>query len=473
MSKAMRVMVLAGAAAGMCTGAFAQEQETVDTDQVRAVVREMLADAESRSSLLEGESVAGYNGKNFYLASSDGKFTMNFAGYTQFRYVASFAQNNPNGTPSRAANDSFDSGFTNRLTKLQMFGTWLSKDWGYMIEVRLLDSSGNGAAQADDLYITYKIDQQLRLMFGQYKLRFMREENLSDTTTMAAERGPIALAFGQSRSQGMQLQWVQDEMSAWVDVSDGFRTRNSNWNANGVNAINGPSESDFCVSGRFQYRFAGTEDALRQYTSKPGDPLSCQAGIAAAYEQGLDDPAYVNGAPPLPPGTNAKYQYLTYTIDTQVQGDGFGLYAAFVGANTDFRNPNPTTQRSGSNLVDLGAAVQGSWRFTENLEFFGRGDWIGLSDKRNLPAGSRENNFFVTTGFNYYIAGQAAKVTLDAIISLNPTNAMSSNTSSIVPNGNPNNNGAGRIFTTSGAIGLLGSSQGGETAIRLQFQGMF
>lgn len=462
MSSVTRLIVLAGMAA--TSGAVLADQP-IDADQVRATVREMLADADTRSSLLDGGATSGHNGKNFFLASADGNFTMNFSAFMQFRYIASFSQNNANGTSSRANNDSFDSGFTNRLTKAKIWGNFLGKDWGYIVEVRMLDSSGGGSVQLDDCYISYKINDNFKSQWGQFKPLFLKETSNSDVYTMAAERSVIDLAFGQGRAQGVQLMYTSGEFSIGGDFTDGFRTRNTNWTDNGTGGAGGTvSESDFALDSRAQWRFAGTDDQLKDYTSKPGEPYAGYIGAAIAYEQGLDDPAYVAGGPG---GTNAKCQFTTYTVDTQVEGGGFSLYAAFVGANTNFRDPTRTT------LDDFGASLQGAWRFTEQWEVFCRGDWIGLDSSRALPAGSLNNNFFVTTGLNYYIAGHSAKVTLDAIISLNRTDALASNASSIVPNGNPANSGAGRVLPTSGAIGLLGSSKGGETAIRLQFQGIF
>ena len=53
-------VVLAGAALSLSSGAFAQQS----TDEIRAVVAQVLNDAESRSSLLAGGD-AGHDGRFF------------------------------------------------------------------------------------------------------------------------------------------------------------------------------------------------------------------------------------------------------------------------------------------------------------------------------------------------------------------------------------------------------------------------
>ena len=141
MSNATRLFVMAGAALSLGSVALADQPAAVDTDQVRATVREMLADADTRSSLLEGGGTAGHNGRNFYLASGDGNFVMNFFAYTQLRYMIHFSQN-ANGAPSTATNDSFDSGFTNNLTVVGIFGNFLSPAWEYVISVEMSDNGG-------------------------------------------------------------------------------------------------------------------------------------------------------------------------------------------------------------------------------------------------------------------------------------------------------------------------------------------
>jgi len=96
MRRAMCLSLSVGAAIGLSAGAaFAAEENTTNqnaglsADETRALVAEMLADAETRSSLLQNSATAGHDGK-FFLASPDGNFRLNIGGQIQFRYNTVF-----------------------------------------------------------------------------------------------------------------------------------------------------------------------------------------------------------------------------------------------------------------------------------------------------------------------------------------------------------------------------------------------
>ena len=54
-------------------------------DEIRALVHDVLADADTRASLLQSGMTAGWD-KGFFLASSDGNFKLKVAGQIQFRW---------------------------------------------------------------------------------------------------------------------------------------------------------------------------------------------------------------------------------------------------------------------------------------------------------------------------------------------------------------------------------------------------
>src|SRR5262245_15113259 len=83
MNRAGLLIALAGT---MGTGApGARAQAVGGSDEVRAIVAEMLAEAEARSSSLAGAS-AGYDAGQFYMASDNGDFRLSISGFLQFRY---------------------------------------------------------------------------------------------------------------------------------------------------------------------------------------------------------------------------------------------------------------------------------------------------------------------------------------------------------------------------------------------------
>jgi hypothetical protein len=63
-------------------------------EEVKTLIHDVLADADTRASLAGDGMTAGHNG-HFFLASADGGFLLNVGGQIQFRYIATV-------TPSRA-----------------------------------------------------------------------------------------------------------------------------------------------------------------------------------------------------------------------------------------------------------------------------------------------------------------------------------------------------------------------------------
>jgi len=54
--------------------------------QIRDIVRDVLADSQTRSSLQDGGMTAGWN-DGFFLGSNDGRFRMNIGGFVQSRFT--------------------------------------------------------------------------------------------------------------------------------------------------------------------------------------------------------------------------------------------------------------------------------------------------------------------------------------------------------------------------------------------------
>ena len=84
--------LMAGLAAGLGASAAMADaplSSGANADEVRAIVAEMLADADTRSSLLQGGGSAGWD-DGFFIESGDGSFRLNVGALIQFRYVASF-----------------------------------------------------------------------------------------------------------------------------------------------------------------------------------------------------------------------------------------------------------------------------------------------------------------------------------------------------------------------------------------------
>jgi hypothetical protein len=421
MGQTKGLVLLAGAALSL-TGATAMAQQS--SDEVRAVVAEMIADAESRSSLLASGD-AGHDGK-FFIAG-DG-FRLNVGGLLQFRYVLNFRDDsNP---------DDFQSGFQTRRTKVDFDGQ-LNKDWFFRVR---LASDIDGGTGVDYAYAGYKFANGSKLTWGQFKLPFLREELVSDSKQLAADRSLTNSIYSQGYSQGVEWAYEAEAWRAFVAFSDGFNSANTDWTARestGTYAVSG--EADYAFTGRAEFLFAGNWKQFNDFTSPKGSDFGAMLGVAAHWQQ--SDNTNIPG--------DVDRQTLGYTADISFEGDSWNAFGAFIGRYDKFRAAG-----GNSDFNDFGAVVQGGWRFAENTELFGR--WDAFFPDNDRP-GLRDSYNFLTAGLNQYYAGHAAKATVDVVYAFERTNGLTGLTGALPNTG----------------VGLIGDTKSGEVTIRLQFQVMF
>lgn len=443
MSHTKRLFVFAGAALSLGAASVALAGESVSRDEVRAIVAEVLADSETRSSLLQGGGAAGYD-KNFFLASVDNNYRLNFSGYAQFRYNANFRDN------EAAPTDDFEGGFNFARVRLEWGGHVVTPELKYFISGDFADTNtSDGNFNLKDAFVDYDFQGGWYFKAGQFKAPFLREELVSDSMQLSVERGLVNSAFTGGRTQGIEFGYRDEAWWLGVGFNDGFRTANTDWN----NA----TESDWAFGARAEYAFAGNRNDFKAFTSMQEDDFKALVGAAIHY-QGYTN---TNNAADTDP------QYLAYTLDLTLKGGGFSAFIAFTGANLDTNDATAVTRD------DFGLAGQLGWRFVKDTEAFVRYDGIYLDDDAGAGRGvlTEENYNFITFGVNHYFAGHAAKLTVDVVVALEQTSGAGRLTgTSVLPSGQ-NIGNAGGILTTDN--GLLGAVDDNEVAIRTQFQLMF
>lgn len=465
MSHAKSLMVLAGAAVSFTGIAVAQTTSpTVSRDEVRAIVSEMMSDAETRSTF-QGGGTAGYD-RNFFLASSDNKFRLEISGYTQIRYYAAFTDKDNTaiyGATSGNGGGGYTGGFNVRSTSVNFGGHIGSEDLHY--DIRINQSNG-GALTMDDIKFRYALGSGWFVRGGQYKVNYLKEENNAEVYTMAMERGVVNSAFNQGRSQGVGLAYMSDDVDGYFDFTDGFNSVNSNFNNDYTSTTNyfpagattTAAHNDYAFTGRLDWRFAGTREQLKDYTSRLGEGFGGQLGGALHYQQSANN----NQAP-----TDYDTRAFGFTVDAQVESNGFSAFAAFVGQMTKFTSADPTFTQP--QWDDFGVTAQVGWRFAENTEVFGKWDWVYL-DKDHGTTDIKKNNNFLTFGVNQYLAGNAAKFTVDCIFGLNQTASGTGGNGHMSEETMPNGSSFA-TFTQNG--GLQPTDKGASFTIRAQFQLMF
>lgn len=413
------IAIACGASFGQAAGA----DGALGRDEVSAIVAESLADAQARTSLLAGAD-GGHDG-GFFIAGEG--FRLAIGGQLQFRYIANFRDEEDD--------DDLDTGFQARRTKLDFQGQ-VHDDFGFKVSGSL--ERNGGAFVLEDAYATYDLSDGFQVQWGQFKLPLLWEELVSSKRQLAVERSIVNGVFNQGRSQGVQGIYTADRWRVQGAFSDGVNADNTDFTSAG--------EADYAFTGRVDFIAGGDADwrRFRDFTSERGQDFAARLGAAANYQQMTLGKGSQTGDP-----ADVDVNSLLYTVDAQLEGDGWNAFGEFVG--------NWAQARAGgddADLHDFGLVVQGGYRITDKTELFARYDGIFADDERDLD----EDVFsFITAGANHYFAGHAVKASADIVYALQETTELASEFGG---------------FPNTGA-GMLGSAEDGEIAIRMQFQLLF
>ncbi|MGD9693584.1 MAG: porin [Phycisphaerales bacterium] len=454
MSQTKSMVMLAGAALSLGGVAVAEQSAawtSQNADEVRAIVAEMLADSNTRSSLLQSGGTAGHDGKHFFLASQDGNFRLNVSGQIQFRYYVNFRDDPNQGVgPAGPFVDDFDPGFETRRTKLEFSGHVFEPNLFYKVRGAFDRTGGprtGGAFGLEDAYVGYKWDNGFSAQWGQFKLPFLKEESISSARQLAVDRSLTNEVFNQDFSQAIQMAYTDEAFRAMFAFSDGLGSRNTSF---------GADPADYALTGRVEFMWAGDWKQYDEFTSQRGSPYFGAIGAAVHFEDSPDVKGTIAG----------NTESLLYTIDLMMKGDGWNLFGAFIGSHIE------TAPAAAPSFDDFAFVAQGGVYLADDFEIFGRWDAIiPDGDRTNGTAVARSGNDMfntVTGGFNYYMHGHAAKFTLDVQWNLDNPNdtAFTSGFSGGQPGGVFGNPGGGIGFQNSG-------NEDNQFVVRAQFQLLF
>jgi phosphate-selective porin OprO and OprP len=399
MRNCLALASVAGAALGMAAAAGAQ---TLDSS--RAYSAELLADSQNRTSALAQQPEA---------------FSVKVGGQIQFRYIYTDGDDIP-GDENEAA------GFQTRRTKLNFSGNVIDKTWEYQILAAF--NRATGQPVLENAFVKKSMENGWYVQFGQFKLPFLREENMSSTRQLASDRTATNNFFTQAFSQGIEIGTGgkgEDNFRIAGAFSDGLRSSNTDI---------GMSPADYALTGRAEYRIAGDWRQFRQFTSFRNADFGALLGGAVHWQSGGD----TLGTPDV--------DVLSATADLSLVGNGWNFYAAGIWANTD--------PEGGTDTDDFGVVLQGGFFVTDQTELFARYDATIADDDRAL-----DDFHTLTVGVNHYFSPEshAAKLTVDLQYLFDaPAESLTPSASSLR------------------GIGVLaGDRDDGQIALRAQFQLLF
>lgn len=373
--------------------------------EIRGIVQDVLADADTRTSFQNSGAMAGWN-NGFFLASPDGNFKLNVSGLMQVRWTWNNAKGQNDSNPPAQAGDENLWGFENGNTYLDFSGNVVDPSWTYHIRMNASDINTGGAFGISFASVTKDFGNGWGVTVGQFRGPWLRETLVDDGYQLGVNRSIMNSFFTQGFDQGMQLNYESDAFRFNAFYGDGVL---SGTQFNGLNiggSQNTPwngTNTRFSVAGRGEYKLSGDWSTFDDFTSFRGEEGGMMVGVAGVYEIGNQNSAFENDA------------VYGFTADFSWEMGGANLFAAFawLGNNIDNSN-NP-----------WGLNVQGGYFVTDDVEIFGRYDYLDYDVQGGGGAGDTSKYNGITVGANYFWTSNV-KATVEWGINLKSFGATSS-----------------------------------------------
>lgn len=421
MSQTRVLVLVAGAALSTGTVVFAQN---ANLDQDRAYAAELVADAGTRSSLLQG-GASGYDGM-FNISDGTGANRLNIGGTAQLRWTVSLRDDASNPDP-----EDFNIGFNTPTTRLRAWGNIWDKALSYKIQGDFgSDGGDNGTFGLQEAWGKYTLDNGFAVRWGQFKLPLIRESLVDDEYQLAIDRSETSQVFDQNYSQGIEVAYTADAFRIFGAYSDGVATANTDFNSG--------AEADFALTARAEGKFMGADwERFNDFTSwRSAADNGLLVGGAVHYQTGGDT------------GGTAEVDALVLTGDVQFEGQGWNVMGAIYWSNVD--------AAAAGDSDTIGFVAQGGVFVHDQWEIFARANLASFDDTGPVTSGGADDElFWATLGVNYYLSPESHAAKFSAEIS-----TAFNDTSGFFTADNTNN-------------GFLGDSEEGEIVLRWQMQVMF
>lgn len=418
-------------------------------EQVRGIVQDVLADSSTRSGFRADGATAGYD-KNFFLASADGNFRLNFEGQVQVRYsYSNVPTDSLSGSVSRPPAPAIvpreddqlinEYGWEIRRMQLNFFGHMFDPTVQYRVQLQYQrDYAVSGPPlRFADVYIQKSFGDGWFGRVGQWKNLFNYEENTSSRTQQFAERSLVNEYFNTKFVQGALLGWEGKQVRVYASYNDGGANRDV-----GILQANG-NLTEWAFTGRAEWMLAGEWGQFKDMQGWRGSPFAAMVGVAANWQRGGGNPPEGRQSPGngtiMASTTRAdsttgvvtttravadEMTLLTWTVDANLRGDGWSLWTAFLG-NYTYAGGSVAEAQGVNGAVSLGAVVQGGVFVSDSVELIARYEGLWVSSDFD-PSSYQANAFnaqtlnIVTAGANWYLQKNRLKVTLDAGYAFNP-----------------------------------------------------
>ncbi len=405
-------------------------------DEVRALVKEVLADANTRSTFVGGATAGiGSDGKVF-LRSEDDAFGMEIGGLVQMRY----------GYHNKVGMATSDEGFDLRRVELDIQGHLGGQDQARVNYRVLLGTNvptvadpGVGLKEA---YLSYEMGEGFTLQGGKFTLPYSREALISAGSQVAVERSSTNGFFGLGRAEGAQIQWTDTKgVLLRAAASNGGNTDTTPVYGDAVNFA-ACARGDFLLVGSGKVSMEDFKDnfALRDGSDKQAVLL----GVGGYYED-------ASVSAPLIAGNRLESSY-GITADATFKLANLAFYGAAFAQRRNVDNVQ-------DNVIPWGVLAQADVGVANNVDLFAQWNFVNDDSVTGLGAASHNSFQSMVAGVNYHVNSRV-RLTGDVVWVY-------------AGDGLLGNVGPGTPAGVGGAGAGLGAGVAGEVAVRLQAQVKF
>lgn len=362
--------------------------------QVRGIVQDVLADADTRASLQNTAATSGYD-NGFFISSADGNFKLKITALEQVRFVY-------NSTYGPATTDN-TWGFENRRTQVWFTGNVVDPSWTYALGLTLNSQSDpyyqNGAPGTVGLGYAYvrktwkSSDSAFYVQGGQFSAPWTLQSNLwSAGNTQMGEFSPFEYLYGVGLTTGILAGWENDFLRVQASFSNNFTPFISTGGIGyGTPTWNSAANASLAFAARADVKLAGTWDQFSNESSFKGEEFGLKVGGGFIYQNGRTfNPAFESSP-------------LGITADGMIDFGGANIIAQFAYMDDIIFN-------GGDNY---GFNIQGGFFITEEIEVFGGWTWSS-ADTGFVPG--RTEGSMVTFGGNWYMARSNIKATVAVLL---------------------------------------------------------
>ncbi len=386
--------------------------------EIKSLVKDVLADSETRTSLQGSGATSGYN-NGFFVSSADGNFKLNASFLAQARFTYNYQPGKNIGAGTGSANSTW--GFENRRTGMAFSGNVVDPSWTYAARFNYGSTVDPytptpNAMVLQDAWGAKDFGNGFSVKIGQFKSPFMAESLRNDGAQLTAERSLVDYTFSGGYTQGIAASYSSDQFRATGSYNNGPRSQNGNW-ASGVN-------NSISLSGRFEFKAMGAWSQFDSESSAKSDESALMVGAAIQYYNNRGAFNASGGWSPAVPsaiygvGAGETTGAVDWTVDATYKSGGLSASAAWVGANYGGQIRNFSSS-DGETFNSYAMVFQAGYRFTDTLEGFGRWEWMDVADAAASPNGdiAKDVNNVLTFGVNVY-AGANVKWTTQFGIAL-------------------------------------------------------